>query len=91
MIAQKGETAVTQDKGLRRELSPDEIAEEVKGIDETLPEALTVHRRPLTERARGATEHRAGEEQEAEDDREREKVREFEDPPLKYEPAEGAE
>ena len=82
---------MTQDKGLRRELSADEIAEETKGIDETLPEALTVHRRPLTERAKGATEHRAGEEEEAEDEREREKVPEPEDPPRRYEPEKGAE
>jgi hypothetical protein len=82
---------VTQDKRLRRELSPDEIAEETKGIDETLPEALTVHRRPLTEQGKGATEHRAGEEEEAENEREREKVLAPKDPPRKYEPAKGAE
>jgi hypothetical protein len=82
---------VTRDKGLRRELSSEEIAEETKGIDETLPEAVPVHRRPLTERAKGASEHRAGEEEEAEDDREREKVPEQEDPPRKYEQSEGAE
>jgi hypothetical protein len=82
---------VTRDKGLRRELSPEEIAEETKGIDESLPEAVTVHRRPLTERARGASEHRAGDEEEAEEDREREKVPEQEDPPRKLEQSEGAE
>jgi hypothetical protein len=82
---------VTRDKGLRRELSPEEVAEESKGIDETLPEAVTVHRRPLTERARGGSEHRAGEEEEAEADREREKFPEQEDPPQKFEQAEGAE
>jgi hypothetical protein len=82
---------VTRDRGLRRELSPEEVAEETKGIDETLPESVTVHRRSLTERARGASEHRAGDEQEAEEDPEREKVPQQEDPPLKYEPSEGAE
>jgi hypothetical protein len=82
---------MTTDSGMRRELSAEEIAEETKGIDESLPEAVTVHRRPLTERARGASEHRAGEESEAEDDREREKVAEQEDPPRKYEQSEGAE
>jgi hypothetical protein len=87
----KGERAVTRDKGLRRELSPEEVAEESKGIDETLPEAVTVHRRPLTERAKGASEHRAGEEEEAEDDPEREKVPKQEDPPKKFEQSEGAE
>ena len=82
---------MTRDKSLRRELTPEEIAEETKGIDETLPEAVTVHRRPLTERARGASEHRAGDEEEAEVDREREKFPEQEDPPQKVEQAEGAE
>ena len=82
---------MTGDKGMRRELSPEEIAEETKGIDETLPEARTLHRRPLTERAKGVSEHRAGEEEEAEEDREREKVPEQEDPPRKYEESEGAE
>ena len=82
---------MTRDKGLRRELSEDELAEEIKGIDESLPEALTVRRRPLTDRAKGASEHRAGDEQEMEDDREREKFPEQENPPLKYEPSEEAE
>jgi hypothetical protein len=75
---------------MRRELSPEEVVEETKGIDETLPEAVAVHRRPLTERAKGASEHRAGEEQEPEEDREREKPLEQKDPPQKFEPSEGA-
>ena len=82
---------MTRDQGMRRELSPEEVVEETKGIDETLPEAVAVHRRPLTERAKGVSEHRAGEEEEAEEDREREKVPEQEDPPRKYEQPEGAE
>ncbi len=82
---------MTRDKGLRRELSEDELAQEIKGVDESLPEVRTVHRRPLTERARGASEHRAGEEQEVEEDREREKFPVQEDPPQKYEGSEGAE
>jgi hypothetical protein len=73
---------------MRRELSPEEAAEETRGIDESLPEAVAVHRRPLTERAKGASEHRAGEEGETEEDREREKGVEQADPPLKIEGAE---
>jgi hypothetical protein len=81
---------VTRDQGMRRELSPEEVAKETKGIDETLPEAVTVHRRPLTDRAKGVSEHRAGDEEEAEEDTEREKALEQKDPPRKYEQSEGA-
>jgi hypothetical protein len=84
---------VTPDKQLRRDLTPDEVAEETKGIDETLPEALTAHRRPLaTERAVGAIEHRSGEEEEEpEEDRGGEAIPAPEDPPRRYERPEGAE
>jgi hypothetical protein len=82
---------MTRDKGLRRELSEDELAQEIKGVDESLAEGLTVHRRPLSERAKGASLHQPGDEEYTEADREREKFPEQEDPPQKYEASEGAE
>jgi hypothetical protein len=81
---------VSTNERLRRELTPEEVAEEVQGVDESLPEALTAHRRRLApERAAGAAEHRAGDEEEPEE-KPREPTPEPEDPPRRSERAEGA-
>jgi len=62
------------DKKLSREFTPQEVAEETKGVDESLPEEATIHRRPLfSDRMVGGAEHRAGVEEEAEEPRHEER------------------
>jgi hypothetical protein len=55
------------EKKLSREYTPQEVAEETKGVDESLPEEAAIHRRPLSGRVAGGAEHRAGAEEEAEE------------------------
>ena len=60
-------TAEQKQKNLSREYTTKEAAEEMKGVDKSLPEEATIHRRPLgSDRAIGGAEHRAGVEEEAE-------------------------
>lgn len=57
-----------EEKKLSTEFTPEQVAEETKGVDTSLPEDATTHRRPLSSaRQVGGAEHRAGEEQEAEE------------------------
>ena len=57
-----------EEKKLSTEFTPEQVAEETKGVDTSLPEDATTHRRPLSSaRHVGGAEHRAGEEQEAEE------------------------
>ena len=65
---------MAREKKLSREFTPQEVAEETKGVDESLPEEATTHRRPLfSGRSVGGAEHRAGVEEEAEEPRREER------------------
>jgi hypothetical protein len=61
-------TAEQKKKKLSREYTTKEAAEEMKGVDKSLPVEATIHRRPLvSDRAIGGAEHRAGVEEEVEE------------------------
>jgi hypothetical protein len=80
---------MAKDKKLSRDYTPEEVAEEMKGIDEGLPEADTVQRRPLfSARSAGGAEHRAGVEEEAEEPRREERPKPT-PPPRGVKPKEG--
>jgi len=65
---------MAREKKLSREFTPEELAEETKGINESLTEEATIHRRPLfSGRIAGGAEHRSGEEEEAEEPRHEER------------------
>ena len=65
---------MAREKKLSREFTQQELAEETKGINESLPEAATIHRRPLfSGRIVGGAEHRAGVEEEGEEPRHEER------------------
>lgn len=77
-------------KRLSRELSPEEISEIARVSDESLPEAPTIHRRPLpSNRVAGGVEHLAGAEEE-EWEGPRGKGPERTDPPRGQKPSKGA-
>lgn len=77
-------------KSLSRDYTPEEIAEETRGVDVTLPEAETTHRRALSsDRAAGGSEHRAGQEEEREEPT-IEGMHKLADPPRRSEPNKGA-
>jgi hypothetical protein len=77
------------EKKLSRELTPEQVAEETKGIDISLPEDAATHRRPVSSPRRwGGAEHRAGEEQEGEDAPQQ--IQTPKDPPRQYTPSKGA-
>jgi hypothetical protein len=80
---------MAREKKLSREFTPEEAAEELKGVDESLPEAAAIHRRPLVSgRAVGGAEHRAGAEEEAEEPRYEERPKPTL-PPRGVKPSEG--
>lgn len=58
----------TNPKRLSKELTPEQVAEETRDVDETLPEAATTIRRPMSaDRGRGGAFHQVGEEEEGEE------------------------
>jgi len=74
---------------LSRELTPEEVAAEMKDVDTSLPEPATVHRRALfSDRMTGGAEHRSGTEEEAEE-LPREQPRIPADPPRGTKPSQG--
>lgn len=75
---------------LSREYTPKEIIEETRGVDESLPEAVTTHRRSLTsDRGAGGAEHRVGQEEEVEEPQV-EGLQALPDPPKQSDPYKGA-
>jgi hypothetical protein len=83
---------MNQDKEqkLSTELTPEQVAEETKGVDTSLPEDAATHRRPLSSaRQRGGAEHRSGEEQEGEEPPPHQ-IPTPKDPPRQYTPPKGA-
>jgi len=78
-----------KEKKLSREYTPEQVAEETKGVDDTLPEAATTQRRPLfSDREAGGAEHWAGEEEEGEEPQRQELP--APDPPRQSDPRKGA-
>ena len=55
-------------KKLSKELTPEQVAEETRDVDKTLPEAATTTRRQMSaDRGFGGALHQAGQEEEAEE------------------------
>jgi hypothetical protein len=78
------------EKKLSRELTPEQAAEETKGVDTSQPEDAVTHRRPLSSPRRiGGAEHRAGEEQEGEEPAPQ-PIPTPKDPPRQHTPPKGA-
>jgi len=80
---------MAREKKLSREFTPEEAAKEFAGIDESLPEAAVVHRRPLLSgRTVGGAEHRSGTEEETETPQHEERPKQTL-PPRGTKPSEG--
>jgi len=89
-VAHQMRMIMEKKESLSREYTPEEIVEETRGVDDTLPEAETTRRRALSsDRGAGGAEHRTGQDEEREEPK-LEGLQKLADPPTKSEPYKGA-